>query len=358
MDTVREAIEAAVKQHEEPVTEVLAPEVTIGEVEPEVKERERDEHGKFKKKEESEPVEVKTEPVTETPAIAPETPNEEQAIPEAEPDVIKPPRALAAHLKAVWSDLDPAVKKEFVRLEENSFKGVAGLQEDAKVGKSLMNEIRPFEHLIAAAGGTPETAIRNLLQTAAIFRTGTAAEKQRAVVQIIQEYGIDMGQIPQQQQTDPLYNRVQQLEQQLHQTQQQRIQQEESERVNAVTSFLEEVDTKGNQKYPLDENLEQIFYHEIAAVRKLNPNANYRDVLEKSYENVSWKVPEIREVKLAQQQAEAEAKRKEKEAQELAKKKGAAVSVTGAASPNANSTEPSSLRDLIASQVYGDSKRI
>jgi hypothetical protein len=358
MSEIREAIEAAIASSNEPEQAVEQEVVETTETEPEVEaksEPERDENGRFKKKEGAE---EEAEPAQEaTPEATEET---EQVEPEPEPQVeqVKPPRALAAHLKAKWSELPDEVRKEFVRLENDSFKGVAALQEDARVGKALMNEITPYKPLIAAAGGTPETVVRNLLQTAAILRTGTPYEKQRAVMGIIQEYGIDLSNV-QYQAPDPVLTRVQQLEQQLVQTKQQQEQQEESERINAVNSFLEEVDDKGNPKFPLDDNLAQSFYYEVLAVKETDPNAKYRDVLERAYENLSWKVPEIRQAKLAQQQAAAEAERKEKEAKSLQKKKDASVSIKG----TPPSTTPASFEDLplreqIKRQVYGGDKRI
>lgn len=342
MSDIREAIKAAIEEHNEP-EKIEQPAEVIQEplkVEPEVVAKEV--------KETKEPLPSEPENI--------EQPVQEEIVQEEQP--VKPPRALAAHLKAKWSDIDPDIKKEFVRLEENSFKGVSALQEDAKVGRSLKSIIEPYTPLIAAAGGTPETVVSNLLRTAAILRTGTPYEKQQAVYGIIQEYGIDIGNV-QYQAPDPVMTRVQQLEQQLLQTKQQQEQQSELERVNAVNNFLEETDSNGNLKYPLDESLANPFYYEVLAVKETNPNAKYRDVLEKAYENLSWKVPEIRQAKLAQQQSEAEAKRKEKEAAEVAKKKGAAVSIKGTTSPSlGDNFAELPLREQLKRQVYSEPKRI
>jgi len=269
----------------------------------------------------------------------------------------KPPQALAASIKAKWGELPPEIKKEFIRLEQSSAKGVVKLQEEARVGRDLMSEIEPYRALIQSAGGTPQTVVRSLLNTAAILRTGTPAQKQQAVVSIIQEYGVPMGQVPMQTETHPLETKVQQLERLLLEQQQTRQQQEQGQIIGVVNQFLEEADEKGSLKHPLDESLEPEFADEIQAVRARNPNMSYREVLEMAYDRMSWKVPEIRQTLLERQQAEAEAKRKEKAAQEVAKKQAAAVSVKGSAANTAPS-QPDSLRSLIESQVYGNSGRI
>lgn len=346
--TVRDDILAAMENHnadelprEAEVIEQVEPDAVVSEPEA------RDEKGRFAKKETDDPAK---EPAA---AEAPEEAGSENTHVE---DTVKPPQALAAHLKAKWSDIPPEIKNEFVRLEQASSKGVAKIQEEAKVGRSLMQEIDPYRGLIASAGGTPETAVRSLLQTAAILRTGTPAQKQNAVFSIIQEYGIQMGEIPQTQH-DPYAERIAQLERQLHEQQQSRHKQDESVLLNTVNSFLDEADGKGNPKYPIDDSLIPEFEIEISAVRAKDPTANPRTILEQAYERMSWKVPEIRQTLLERQNAELEAKRKERAAQDVAKKQAAAVSIKGNAASSAVAAE-GSLRDLIAGQVYGTAKRI
>jgi hypothetical protein len=338
--TVRESIVAAMEKHEAVETPV---EAEVSPVETEA----------------DKPLEKEEKPALETsPETTESTETEGELEVETEPakEDKKPPQALSAHLKGKWSDLPEEVKNEFIRLEHASAKGVQTLKADAQAGRSLMAEIRPYEGLIQSSGGTPETVVRNLLQTAAILRTGTAQQKQGAVLSIMQEYGIQLnGQAPAQ--PDPYMQEIQKLQKQLEQQQQSRTQQEESVVLNTIESFLGETDDKGNPKYPLDDNLEVELVDEIASVKRKNPSKTDRQVLEQAYENVSWKVPEIRQTLIARQAAEAEAKRKEKSAQEIAKKQNAGVSIKGTSATAANQKDVP-LRELIASQVYGTDKRI
>src|SRR5690606_26995775 len=133
-----------------------------------------------------------------------------------------------------------------------------------------------------------------------------------AVLSIINEYGVQMGQIAPQTEPHPLEREVQWLKQQLQEQQQTRKQQEDGQIMTVINQFLEEADEKGSLKHPLDESLEPEFADEIAAVRARHPELAHRQVLEQAYERMSWKVPEIRQTLIERQQAEAEAKRKEK----------------------------------------------
>jgi hypothetical protein len=356
--TVRDSIIAAMETNDDPVATTVetvaepvqaesAVQADTGTVEEATEGRERDEKGRFKPKAEQAPTEVE----------APEASEVDEPEQVAQPTDKKPPQALAASIKAKWGELPPEIKSEFIRLEQSSAKGVAKLQEEARVGRDLLGELEPYRALIQSSGGTPQTVIRNLLNTAAVLRIGTPAQKQQAVLSIINEYGVQMGQIAPQTEPHPLEREVQLLKQQLLEQQQTRKQQEDGQIMTVINQFLEEADEKGSLKHPLDESLEPEFADEIAAVRARNPGLGHREVLEMAYERMSWKVPEIRQTLLERQQAEAEAKRKEKAAQEVAKKQAAAVSLTGSAA-NAAASQPDSLRDLIASQVYGTSGRI
>lgn len=345
--TVREDLLAAMEKHETSV-EVETPEVVLEETAEEQPEAKRDEKGKFAKKEESEQeIEATDEPTGE---------EVDEVEPEPQAEDKKPPQALSASIKGKWSDIPDEIKNEFIRLEKASSKGVASLKEDAHVGRTLMREIEPYKALIASAGGTPETAVRNLFQTAAILRTGTAQQKQSAVLGIMREYGIDLnGQEPAQ--VDPYMQKIQQLEQQLKQQQQTRQQQEESQVFSTIDSFLNETDDKGNPKYPLDDSLEAEFVDEIAAVRRRNASYTDRQVLETAYERMSWKVPEIRQTLIERSNSTLEAKRKEKSAQEVAKKQSAAVSVKGTSATSAPQSDIP-LRQLLEQQILGTGKRI
>jgi hypothetical protein len=359
--TVRDDIIAAMEKHDEPEAKELQtaePDEPIEATEPEPKEQpSRGKDGKFAKKAESaaESTDAGADDGEDVPEgqAEPEPADDEQV---SHAENKRPPQALSAAIKGKWSEIPDDLKNEFIRLETASARGVSGLKEDARIGRTLMDEIKPYEGLINSAGATPQTVVRDLMRTAAILRTGTPAQKQNTVLQIIQEYGIQMNGLEPAYE-DPYLAKINQLEQQLASQQQARIQQEESQVLTTVDSFLNEADERGNPKFPLDEGLEAEFVDEIAAVRRRSPSLSDRQVLETAYERMSWKVPEIRQTLLERQRAESEAKRKEKAAQEVAKKQQASVSVKGTA---ANSVPNSdlSIREMLERQILGTGNRI
>jgi hypothetical protein len=364
--TVRDDIIAAMEKHDEPNDAVQskqaepAIETSVDNDEKPSKPK-RDEKGKFSKVDEEDKGAdgdssdaTGADPVDETKAESDS--NEGEAGEPLSQEVKRPPQALSASIKGKWADIPEDVKNEFIRLESASAKGVASLKQDAHIGRELMEEIRPYEALIQSAGGTPKTAVRNLLQTAAILRTGTPAQKQNAVIGIIREYGIQLNGLEPVQE-DPYMAEISRLRNDLAALQQAPVQQQESQIISTVEAFLAETDERGNPKYPLDERLEPEFADEIASVRRLNPRLSDRDVLDQAYERMAWKVPELRQTRLERQQAELEAKRKEKAAQEVAKKQSAAVSVKGTSATSAPQSDLT-VRQLIEQQVYGGDKRV
>ena len=287
-------------------------------------------------------------PRTEKPSAAPETTpvaaGSSPVVPgAAEPKTLASvPGGLQAHLKLKWNDLSPEWQEELARLDKTGADAGNKFAPQVQFAREIQNEIQPYEAMIRAEGGTPATAIRSLFQTAALLRTGTQAQKQQAVMQIMQTYGVQLPQGQQQGQegTPPmpdiaqhpyvqqLATQVSQLTGHLTQQQQREQQQREAANANAVNAFLSE-SANGVPKYPIDPTLEEPFAQRIAFVRSNHPDWDSRRVLEQAYEDLSWTQPNLRTVLLSRQEAERQAKN----AQELEKKKAAAVQVRGGPSP-------------------------
>ena len=92
----------------------------------------------------------------------------------------------------------------------------------------------PYQWILRNEGATPQTAIAPLLQTAAILRTGSPAQKAQSVAQVMQQFGIPLehiqqlfnGEAPQQDnQYNQLVQQVQQLTQHISNSQHQQNQQ-------------------------------------------------------------------------------------------------------------------------------------
>ncbi len=278
------------------------------------------------------------------------------------------PGGLRAPFKASFGQLPKEWQEEVSRLDKIAKEAAetvgARHAPDVKFAQDLKAEFQPYEMMIRAEGGTPQTAVRALLRTAAIFRIGSPQQKQAELMNIARQYNVPLqaaaaepGETPESALPDisnhpvvqQLMGTVQQLQQGFTQQTQAQTQAQEASNLEAVNGFLSETDDKGSAKHPLDDSLQGPFAQEIGLVRQGNPSWDARRVLEKAYENLSWKEPALRTVILQRQEAE----KKAKEQQALAAKRAAAVQVRGSPSSPASgqSTGKQSRAEFLREQI-------
>lgn len=145
--------------------------------------KERDEAGKFKAKETDPATEVKIEPA---------------------------PQSLSGAIKAKWAELPEDVRQEWTKREGDFHQAMTRHDGDLNLGRQMKDVITPYMAQIQAEGGTPAGAVKDLLNTAYLLRTGSAQQKAQMVHQIIQTYGIDIGQAQPQEAVDPTIQNLQQ----------------------------------------------------------------------------------------------------------------------------------------------------
>lgn len=298
---------------------------------------------------------------------APQAPASTQA-PVAPAAVMNAPAGLTAAIKAQWGALPKHVQEELARLDrtaaEAAGKAAQPYAEKAKQADELNAVIAPYLPMIQAEGGTPARAIADLLRTAALLRTGSPQQKTHLFQQLAQQFGVQIqgpqtgGEAQQALPDISAHPLVQQLSAQVQQlsghfTQQSMAQQQAQEQANAkaVQDFLGAVDAKGQPQYPLDNTLDDGFAAEISMTRQLHPDWDTKRVLENAYENLSWKAPQLRELRLQKQEEE----RKAKQAEELAKKQAASVSLKGSgpATTGSPSLDKKDRRAVIANAMSG-----
>lgn len=274
---------------------------------------------------------------------SPKAPPEPQAAVAAPVAPVRPPmpKSLKKELESHWNTAPPELLAAVVQREADSERGVQPLKEKARIADELLREIQPYEHMIRAENGTPAVAIRQLLQTAALFRTGVPEQKARAVASLLQQFGIPLehvqqvmsGQAPPQQALDPHFS---QLAQQVEQLKLQSQQQAEARMLETVRAF--EADPKHKYFSQVSERILQLV--------GVYPNLPPQEQLEKAYETAIWENPEIRQQMLAEQQAA------ERQTQQVAQAKQAAVQVNGAPAPGpAPKIDPRNRREVIAAAI-------
>ena len=299
-------------------------------------------------------------------AAAAATPAPSQALPSRKPM----PKAWKQDFAPKWDALDPDMAnflaEQEAKREQDVLNGVEKYRGLSQYAEGMRDVIAPREHALIQNYGSVSKGIDHLFQI-----SESASQNPAGFIQwFAQQRGIDLrALVPQaqaQQQQDapqgqpmpdltpyiqqaiqPFAQRTQAMERQLQQLNQERSQAEASQREQAVNSFFNEAEN-GQLKYPLDDDQMDAFAKRVKFLRADNPDWDYRRVLEKSYEELTWTSESLRTKRL-----EADAKRqatelKERQTRELAAKKAAAVSVRGApgTSPEA-SVDPRDRRAVL-----------
>lgn len=265
-------------------------------------------------------------------------------------DINRAPSTWKPTARAEFDKLSPVIKAEIHRREADFLNGQAQLRPDAELGSSMRRVIEPYRMLIEAEGGTPDRAVADLLRTAAIFRTGSVAQKYQAVVDISQQFGIDLrylaqaaaeqgsqpqpgqqpGQPQPQQFRDP---RVDQLLAHQQQQEQQRQQREHQTMESTITRWMNEVDATGNPKRPYLGDVINEVSALIPILQKDDPTLTHAQALDAAYDRATWAHPEVRALLTQKQQTELEARRRtENQERVLGAKRSASVNVPRRAS--------------------------
>lgn len=178
----------------------------------------------------------------------PQTQQQQQAAPVKD----EPPKSWKAGPKAKWGSLDPEVRAEIQRREQDHVKVMNRAMSESASARQFANTfvetLRPYEARIRASGSHPIEMINRFFQADYILSSTSPVNAARYMAELIQSYGIDIKELdnalagagP----TDPVADRVEQLlaqrlaplgsflEQQQHQSRQQdilRAQQADSE---------------------------------------------------------------------------------------------------------------------------------
>jgi len=194
--TLRDDIKSALKEVTE-APEAEMDDVETGEVavpDEKLKAESRDDKGRFKPKEDA------------VEADAPVIEKLQEAIEDA-------PHSLSSVAKAKWAEVPAEVRKEIARLENERHRAFTAHDGELRMGREMKEVISPYMAIIQSEGGTPTTAVRDLLNTAYVLRTAPAMQKAQLIQQVCQQYGVDLNLLSQAQSTvDPS---IQQLQQEL-----------------------------------------------------------------------------------------------------------------------------------------------
>ena len=269
----------------------------------------RDAKGKFLSKQAKEPE------ATDPQATSTEKPTEVTPAPEpVVRDINRPPSSWKPAAKSTWDKVPPEIRAEVHRREADFLSGQSKLLPDARFGQSMRQVVEPYRLLIESEGGNPERAVSDLLRTAAVLRMGTPQQKTQAIMSVVQQYGIQMGEQPQQlEQPTQQEFRDPRVDQWLAMQQQQQQQQAQQERANlesVADRWASAVDAQGNQIRPYVDNVMDEMMALVPQIRQVNPSISNEDVLQAAYERAIRANPETWPIIEKERFEQLEAKRR------------------------------------------------
>jgi len=283
--------------------------------------RNRDEKGRFKTKsqegggeeigedgeQESLATESLEQPDTEQPEIAQE---------DLDPRLQRPPTTWRTEAKLKWEKIDPGIREEILKREEDIGRGITHYKQMADYGNAVQQTVQPYMPMINAAGSTPQKTIGSMLDTYYQLRTADPQQKSQLLLQVAQQHGADMsvfqngidpGQVEMQNHLQPLQAEIQQLKYHLTQRDQQAQQFEVSQAQNDIHAFSSALNDDGKPRYPHFD----IVRNQMADLIESNERAGNKITLEQAYENAIWQTPEIRQHLLSEQTVSSETVRQQ-----------------------------------------------
>ncbi len=107
----------------------------------------------------------------------------------------KAPDTWTPAAQAKWATVDPEIRAEIAKRENDMFKGLSDYKYDATVAKQLRQFLAPVQHELQARGVQPEVVLANLANAhVQLSNTAIPAEqKLQMATAWLKAYGIDLG---------------------------------------------------------------------------------------------------------------------------------------------------------------------
>ena len=224
----------------------------------------------------------------------------------------KAPESWKKEMHEFYASSDPAMK-DYIDLRESQMReGLEKDRGDANLGRTMRDIMTPHEMLFKNRGIEGPQAVQYMLNAHNVLSTGTAEQKQAAIQQLVQSYGIGAPAEGSDPQLTSLTQRLQAMEQNYNSSQQRSLQETQTRIETEVSAFADE--------HPLFDDLQD----DIAKLI----TAGYE--LEDAYEKARWANPTTRQSALDELETERVAKA-EKDAKKEADdaRKAKSVNVKG-----------------------------
>lgn len=293
------------------IEETKVPEVAA--VEKPVKDDGRDEKGRFAtKKEDVEPV---------APVV------------EAEKPKRAPPKAWAKDFHEKFSVLPDDVQEYVTKREEEAERRLSTVDAERRLGIDLKEVVTPYMATIQAEGGTVTGAVKDLLNTAYVLRTGSPQQKAAIIANVIQQYGVDLRNFQPGQQQQPIQQAF-----------------DPNKFKNEILSDLQrqqESDKVQSEINAFASNPEHKHFETVRPLMAALLNSGAAKDMKDAYQQAIWADPTVRSILQVEQNTQSEEKRKT----ELEAKRRAGSSVAGSPGSSASSTAPKNTNNSIEDDI-------
>ena len=316
----------------------------VEETEEEVAEAENDEEPEIEPEAEPDASE-EPEPVAEE-VPEEDTAEEESIFEEAEvdPSLVNPPTTWRPVAKAKWDSLDPEIKAEVIKREQDAMNGVNNLKEKSQYADRLDSTIAPYKAFLNSKNMPPEKAIEDALNLAYTLETSTPQRRGEVIRQIAQFYKADMTVLqreidPNQQQMIDLQQKIYNLERSQQTNLQASAEQHREQTRSRVVSFAEEIDQSGRLAHPYFHDVEPLM------VSMVESGVATGDDLEALYQMAVKAHPDTSELVKTEQSSKAKAQRQEEVARKADKVKKASKINLNSTPVDNSSRKPSKTMD-------------
>lgn len=203
----------------------------------------------------------------------------------------KAPQSWKPALREKWKELPPEVRAEIDRREKDIQTTLQSTAQERKIASEFAEVIRPYEALLMSEGHTPTTAVKGLLNSAYVLRTGAPEAKAKMLASFFQAYQVDpalvgqylAGNAPQvDPQTQALQQKIAQLEAQFSQVAQAPAIQQQQAIEKQIADFTSD---------PKNEFVGDVMNHMAALI-----NAGAASSLQDAYDQACYANPEIRKI--------------------------------------------------------------
>ena len=272
---------------------------------------------------------AKAEPQEEAPEVA------------EEPVWKRPPLSWKKDYHEVWQKADPRLQEYAYQREEQMRRGVEPLLQAKQFADAINEAINPYISTLNGLGLKPEQAIAALMKADHTLRTSDPQTRQQYFMQLANEYGINLGGMPQTgaPTVDPtifaLKNELANVRGEVMTWKQQQEQAEQAVLLNEIEDFAQKA-----------EHFEEVRPEMIKLLQ-----GGSAETLEEAYDKAVYGNKDLRERILSAQQAKQSAQVSAEKNRAAKAARAAAVSVRSA-TPGANTAPKANDRRTLLEQAF------